>query len=145
LRIPALIPNDYLPDVHTRLVIYKRLASAGSEESLRELQVEMIDRFGLLPEATKNLFRVTQLKLKADSLGITKLEASTKSGRLEFSADTRVDPLTIVQLVQSQPGRYRLEGANHLKFTLDMDTNEQRLQAVTQLLDQLTPKEPVST
>lgn len=145
LRIPALIPNDYLPDVHTRLVIYKRLASAGSEESLRELQVEMIDRFGLLPEATKNLFRVTQLKLKADNLGITKLEASTKSGRLEFSADTRVDPLTIVQLVQSQPGRYRLEGANHLKFTLDMDTNEQRLQAVTQLLDQLTPKEPVST
>lgn len=144
LRIPALIPSDYLPDVHSRLVIYKRLASAASEEALRELQVEMIDRFGLLPEATKNLFRVTQLKLKAEYLGITKLEAGAKSGRLEFSAETRVEPLTIVQLVQSQPGCYRLEGANQLKFTLDMDTNEQRLQAITELLDRLTPKEPVS-
>ncbi len=144
LRIPALIPADYLPDVHTRLVIYKRLANAPDGEALRELQVEMIDRFGLLPDATKNLFRVTQLKLKAEFLGITKLEASARGGRLEFSSDTRVDPLTLVRMVQSEPGRYRLDGANHLKFIQDMDTNEQRLDAVTQLLDRLTPKEPAS-
>src|SRR5690606_17923002 len=103
LRIPALIPSDYLPDVHTRLVMYKRLAGAETTEALRELQVEMIDRFGLLPEQTKNLFRVTQIKIKAQNIGITKLEASARGGRIEFSSETRVDPYTIVQLVQKQP------------------------------------------
>lgn len=139
LRIPALIPSDYLPDVHTRLVMYKRLAGAANEDGLRDLQVEMIDRFGLLPAPTKNLFRVTQLKLQADTLGITKLEASARGGRIEFSSETRVDPLSIVQLVQSQPHIYRLEGASHLKFTATMDTPEQRLQTVTELLTRLTP------
>lgn len=141
LRIPALIPADYLPDVHARLVMYKRLAGAESEEALRELQVEMIDRFGLLPEPTKNLFRVTQLKVRADALGITKLEASARSGRIEFSSEAKVDPLSIVQLVQKQPHIYRLEGASYLKFSLPMETNEQRLHVVTELLKQLTPKE----
>lgn len=141
LRIPALIPSDYLPDVHTRLVIYKRLAGAESEENLRDLHVEMIDRFGLLPEQTKNLIRVTQIKLKAQHIGIAKLEAGARSGRIEFSNETRVDPLTIVKLVQHQPHIYRLDGANHLKFTQDMETTERRLQAVTELLDQLTPKD----
>jgi transcription-repair coupling factor (superfamily II helicase) len=141
LRLPALIPSDYLPDVHTRLVMYKRLANAESEEALRDLQVEMIDRFGLLPEPTKNLIRVTQLKLTAQRLGIAKLEAGARSGRIEFSGETRVDPLNIVQLVQSQPQFYRLEGANHLKFALDMENSETRLRVVADLLERLTPKE----
>ena len=139
LRIPALIPSDYLPDVHTRLVMYKRLAGAETTEALRELQVEMIDRFGLLPEQTKNLFRVTQIKIKAQNIGITKLEASARGGRIEFSSETRVDPYTIVQLVQKQPHIFKLEGANFLKFTQDMESAEKRLQTVDALLDQLTP------
>ncbi|HOY23096.1 MAG TPA: helicase-related protein, partial [Cellvibrio sp.] len=139
LRIPALIPSDYLPDVQSRLIMYKRLANAETEEALRELQVEMIDRFGLLPEQTKNLVRVTQIKLKAQAIGITKLEASSRSGVIEFSGDTRVEPLTIVKMVQAAPHAYKLEGANKLKFTLPMETAEQRLQQVTGLLDKLMP------
>ena len=139
LRIPALIPDDYLPDVHSRLIMYKRLAGAETREDLRELQVEMIDRFGLLPDATKNLIRVTQLKLKAQELGIEKLEASAGSGRIEFSTNPVVDPLTIVKLVQTQPQIYRLEGANHLKFVTDMENAEQRLHTVDELLQRLTP------
>jgi len=139
LRIPALIPADYLPDVHTRLVLYKRLANAESDEALRELQVEMIDRFGLLPEPTKNLVRVTELKLRAETLGIAKLEAGERGGRVEFSEQTEVDPLTIVQLVQSAPQIYQLAGANHLKFTQNMENGEARLRAVSELLDKLTP------
>jgi len=139
LRLPALIPADYLPDVHTRLVMYKRLANADSAEALRDLQVEMIDRFGLLPEQIKNLFRVTQIKIKADQLGITKLEASARGGLVEFSSETRVDPLKIVKLVQSQPRIYKLEGATRLKFALDLESNEKRLQSVTDLLDHLQP------
>jgi transcription-repair coupling factor (superfamily II helicase) len=140
LRIPALIPADYLPDVHTRLVMYKRLANANNEESLRDLQVEMIDRFGLLPEQIKNLFRVTQIKLNAEVIGITKLEANNRGGKVEFASDTRVDPLLIVKLVQSQPRIYKLEGANQLKFAMDLDTAEKRIQAVTDLLTYLNPK-----
>ena len=141
LRIPALIPDDYLPDVHTRLIMYKRLAGAKDEEELRELQVEMIDRFGLLPEQTKNLVRVTQLKLQATTLGVEKLEASAVGGRIEFSADTRVDPLSIVKLVQTQPHIFRLEGANKLKFKLDLELADDRLNTITRLLELITPKE----
>lgn len=139
LRIPALIPSDYLPDVHSRLVMYKRIANAETDDALRELQVEMIDRFGLLPESTKNLMRVTQIKLKALTIGITKLEANARSGVIEFSGDTRVEPLTIVKMVQAAAHTYKLEGANKLKFTLAMETTEQRLQQVSGLLDKLMP------
>lgn len=138
LRIPALIPDDYLPDVHTRLMMYKRIAGAESDEALRELQVEMIDRFGLLPEPTKSLFKISSVKLKAQSLGIKKLEAGAGSGRIEFAAVTQVDPLTIVKMVQNQPQKYRLEGANRFKFSLDMDNSETRLLRVTELLQQLS-------
>lgn len=70
LQSPALIPDDYLPDVHSRLILYKRIASATDAGALRELQVEMIDRFGLLPAPLKHLFRVTELKLRALPLGV---------------------------------------------------------------------------
>lgn len=137
LRVPALIPADYLPDVHLRLVMYKRIANAETEDTLRELQVEMIDRFGLLPEQIKNLIRVTQIKLKAQAIGIIKLEANARSGRIEFASDTRVEPLTIVKLVQTAPHIYKLEGANQLKFNLAMETTDQRLQQVADLLTKL--------
>ena len=137
LRIPALIPEDYLPDVHSRLIIYKRIASCDSEEQLRELQVEMIDRFGLLPEPTKNLIRLTLLKQQAEALGISKIDAGPQGGRIEFSASTCVDPLTIVKLIQGEPARYRLEGATLLRFTSPMSRPEERFNAVEALLERL--------
>ncbi len=103
LRVPALIPEDYLPDVHARLILYKRIANAADEDGLRELQVEMIDRFGLLPEPAKNLIRLTLLKLQAEKLGIVKVDAGPQGGRVEFAADTCVDPLVLIKMIQSQP------------------------------------------
>jgi len=137
LRIPALIPDDYLPDVHTRLTLYKRIALVKNEQDLNELQIEMIDRFGLLPDAVKNLMRQTRVRFEAESLGITKVEASKTGGRVEFASKTSVDPLTIVKLVQKQPQHYRLEGANHLKFSFDMENADQRLKQVSQVLQLL--------
>ncbi|WP_136679182.1 transcription-repair coupling factor [Neptunomonas sp. XY-337] len=137
LQLPALIPDDYLPDVHNRLIMYKRIASAATDAELKELQIEMIDRFGMLPNATKNLFRLTSLKLLADALGIIKLEAGSKSGRIEFDSDPKVDPFTLVTLVQKQPQKYKLEGASQLRFSLDMDDSEQRFAAVESLLKEL--------
>ncbi|MEX6502465.1 transcription-repair coupling factor [Pseudomonas zhanjiangensis] len=139
LRVPALIPEDYLPDVHARLILYKRIASATDEEGLKELQVEMIDRFGLLPEPTKNLVRLTLLKLQAEQLGIKKVDAGPQGGRVEFAADTCVDPLTLIKLIQSQPNRYRFEGATQFKFQLPMERPEQRFNTLDALFERLTP------
>ncbi|MCX2794455.1 transcription-repair coupling factor [Microbulbifer thermotolerans] len=137
LRVPALIPDDYLPDVHGRLIMYKRIANAADSRELKELQVEMIDRFGLLPEPVKHLFRTTEIKLKADAMGIRKLEASAAQGRIEFADDTRVDPLTLVKMVQREPGRYQLAGANQLNFALDEGGPSERLQQVSGVLERL--------
>ncbi|HEU4663890.1 MAG TPA: transcription-repair coupling factor, partial [Dokdonella sp.] len=93
LHLPALIPDDYLPDVNTRLTLYKRIASARNEDELRELQVEMIDRFGMLPEPTKHLFALATLKLMATPLGIRKLDFGPNGGRILFREKPEVDPL----------------------------------------------------
>ncbi|NVK39715.1 MAG: transcription-repair coupling factor [Oceanospirillaceae bacterium] len=138
LRLPTLIPEDYLPDVHNRLILYKRIANARNDNELRELQVEMIDRFGLLPEPVKSLFRLTGLKLRASHLGIDKVDAADRGGRLEFGANTRVDPMKLVTLVQTRPRQYRLEGASQLRFNLEMPTAEERFQTVETLLDELS-------
>ncbi|MDA0789952.1 MAG: transcription-repair coupling factor [Proteobacteria bacterium] len=140
LRLPALIPSDYLPDVHTRLVLYKRIANAETEDQLRELQVEMIDRFGLLPEPTKTLFRTTMMKLTAEHLGIKKIDAGPSGGRLEFDQDTVIDPGSIVELVQSEPHRYKLSSANQLNFTEAMEPPETRFKKVERLLERLENK-----
>ena len=137
LRIPALLPDTYLPDVHGRLQIYKRVASARSENELRDLKIELIDRFGLLPDATRNLFEITRLKLLAEKLGIVKIEASGSGGKLRFAADTQVDPLSLVRLVQRESNRYSLGGANELKFRQDTATAQDRITMIEQLLTKL--------
>nr|WP_275973215.1 transcription-repair coupling factor [Pseudomonas marianensis] len=137
LRMPALIPEDYLPDVHARLILYKRIANATDEDGLKELQVEMIDRFGLLPEPTKHLVRLTLLKLHAEKLGITKIDAGPQGGRIEFAADTKVDPMVLIKLIQSQPKRYKFEGATVFKFQVPMERPEERFNTLEALLERL--------
>lgn len=139
LRIPALIPEDYLPDVHARLILYKRIANAADEDGLNELQVEMIDRFGLLPDAAKHLIRLTLLKLQAEKLGITKIDAGPQGGRIEFAADTPVDPMALIKLIQSQPKRYKFEGATVFKFQVPMERPEERFNTLEALLERLAP------
>ncbi|MBU1282033.1 MAG: transcription-repair coupling factor [Gammaproteobacteria bacterium] len=139
LRVPALIPEDYLPDVHARLILYKRIANAADEDGLKELQVEMIDRFGLLPDPTKNLVRITLLKLQAEKLGIKKVDAGPQGGRIEFAADTCVDPLTLIKLIQSAPNRYKFEGATMFKIQVPMERPEERFNTLEALFERLTP------
>ncbi|MEX1197028.1 MAG: transcription-repair coupling factor [Pseudohongiellaceae bacterium] len=141
LRVPALIPEDYLPDTHTRLITYKRIASARDEESLRDLQVEMIDRFGLLPESTKRLFRITRLKLRAEKLGIARIDASASSGKIVFGQYTPVDPFSVVQLVQKDSRQFRLSGATELQFSHDHENADTRIDFINGVLDQLKTTE----
>ncbi|REH39040.1 transcription-repair coupling factor [Paraperlucidibaca baekdonensis] len=138
LRISALIPDDYLPDVHNRLLMYKRISSADSADALDELQVEMIDRFGLLPEPVKNLFAVSALRLRANASGIRKIDAGPSSGRIDFAPETSIDPRRLITLIQQQPKKYKLEGGDKLRFSEAMSDGASRLRAVNGLLDALT-------
>ncbi|WP_342594375.1 transcription-repair coupling factor [Salinicola lusitanus] len=135
LNLPALIPEDYLPDIQQRLIMYKRISSAPDEAALKELQVEMIDRFGLLPAPLKTLFRQTGLRQRAERLGIAKLEAGAERGRVIFGPDPRVDPMTLVELIQRHPAEYKLDGADTLRFYGDMEKEEDRFQRIGQLLE----------
>ncbi len=134
LHVAALIPDDYLPDVHTRLTLYKRIASAVDIETLRELQVEMIDRFGLLPQPLKNLFAISNIKLAATSLGIRKLDLGSENGRVHFHEDPHIDPRQIMRLVQTQPSIYRFDGPEKLRLRGNWEKSEQRLQGARDLL-----------
>ena len=137
LHVPALIPDDYLPDVNMRLTLYKRLSNCQTEEQLHELQVEMIDRFGLLPEPVKTLFKLTELRQLGEQLGLKKIEAGPSSGRLQFTAKTAVEPITIVTMVQNNPSIFRLQNNDQLSFTIPMETAEQRFSEVNKILQQL--------
>jgi transcription-repair coupling factor (superfamily II helicase) len=135
LGVPALLPADFVPDVHTRLVLYKRIASASDTGELRDLQVELIDRFGLLPDPARNLFAVTELKLRIAGMGIRKVEVGTEGGRILFDEAPRIDPAKVIQLVQRQPQVYRLDGRDRLRFSLPMPEPAQRIETVERLLD----------
>jgi len=137
LHLPALLPEDYVPDVHLRLMLYKRIASAASPAELRELQIELIDRFGLLPDAAKNYMRLAAVKLRAVALGIEKIDAGNQGGYLLFGEHTKTDPLALVSLVQNQGGIYRLSGAHRLQFRLDLANPEQRFAHTETLLESL--------
>ena len=137
IGVTALLPEDFIPDVHTRLVLYKRIASAEDAGTLRDLQVELIDRFGLLPEAAKMLFRVTEVKLRASALGIERVETGRSGGHFLFGQNTSVDPVKVIGLVQAEGRRFRLESQHKLRFSLDLEDTEQRFQYVHLLLDRL--------
>ncbi|MFW5724745.1 MAG: transcription-repair coupling factor, partial [Halochromatium sp.] len=138
LGLPALLPDDYLPDVHTRLVTYKRIASAADRAELKDLQVEMIDRFGLLPEPTKALFAVTELKLKVQPYGIKKIEAGPKGGRIVFGEQPNIDHMKLIQLVQSRPKDFKLDqAAGALRFSMEMGDPAKRIEQVGTVVGQL--------
>ena len=138
LRLPALLPEDYVADVHTRLILYKRMASLTTERELDEMRVELIDRFGLLlPPAAQNLLRQALLRIRAQKLGIRKLEAGPNGGRILFDPQPPIDPMTIVHLMQREPKTYQLGGQDALKFTAPLEDAERRFAFIERLLETL--------
>ncbi|MGM9451801.1 transcription-repair coupling factor [Legionella bozemanae] len=137
LRISAIIPEEYIPDIHNRLIMYKRIANAKSKEQLHDLQIELIDRFGLLPQQVKHLLLITELKLKAEKMGIQKISAGAQQGKLEFSENPSIDPGVLIHLIQVHAKRYQMEGPQRLRFTLDNTASEERIFEISSLLNQL--------
>jgi len=137
LQIQAFIPEKYLGDVHARLILYKRIASAKTKDELDDLRVEMIDRFGDIPEQTHNLFGITTLKLLGADLGIKKIKVGAKGGKLEFIDKPNINPEKIVRLVKDNPRCYGFAGSTSISFLLDLQSSEQRLKFVGELLNGL--------
>jgi transcription-repair coupling factor (superfamily II helicase) len=141
LGVSALIPEDYVPDVHTRLVLYKRIAETRDEPALGELKVEMIDRFGLLPPQAERLFETAQLRQKGERIGLSKIRMGAKSATLDFGPQPRVETVRLIKLIQSQPKVYKLEGQKRLHITAkEFGQPEARLPALGALLDRLAPE-----
>lgn len=137
LRVAALLPDDYIFDVSLRLSLYKRIASCKNKQALDDVQVELIDRFGLLPQAAKNLVHIAKLKLKAEKIGITRIDVGPAGGSFEFGSDTKVDPMFIIGLIQQQPKIYKMDGANKLKFKQLTEDAKSRFILITTMLNEL--------
>ncbi len=138
---PALLPESYVPDVHMRLVLYKRIASAINETELKELQTELIDRFGLMPIQTKNLIATTELKLFADGLGINKIEAHEDGGRILFDKNPKIDIDELLKLLQRQSSVFKMSGSEKLLFTVHLPTVENRIEYIRNIINTIAFKE----
>ena len=137
LRIPALLPEDYLGDVNMRLSFYKRIAAAESKQELDELKVELIDRFGLLPDAAKNLLQIAELRLQVEALKVLRIDAGTQGGFIEFAPSAKVDPEKFIRLIQKEPIVYRFDGPLKFKFIKDLTETNVRLAFVVELVKTL--------
>lgn len=119
LQIPALIPDSYIQDMNLRLILYKRIASVKTDAELDELMIEIIDRFGKLPETTQNLFKINRLRLLAQDLGIVKIMAGASGrGSIEFCTQPKINLNLIIHLVQKNPNIYKFQGSQKIEFTI---------------------------
>jgi transcription-repair coupling factor (superfamily II helicase) len=143
LHVTAMIPDDYLPDVHQRLVLYKRIAQAKTERELHELQVEMIDRFGLLPDPVRNLFTASVLRLKARALGIRKLEVGPAGGRVEFAPEPDIDMSELVRMIQKESHSYSLPAQDRLRVHGEFEALDDRIGVAEDLIARLAPEDRI--
>ena len=139
LHVPALLPDDYCNDIHERLVLYKRMANCMNDDQLDDMQGELIDRFGLLPDAAKSLLDCHRLRLAAKPLGITRLEAGSDYIQVQFIPDPPVDPARIVALIQ-RGNEYELSGPDRLKVRAKMANVAERVKRIKNLIGELSNK-----
>jgi len=137
LRLPAFLPEVYVGDVHMRLSLYKRIAAADSEAALDELSAEIHDRFGPLPSAAQSLLRIARLKLTARALGVRRLDLGLQGGSVLFEERSRIDPATVVRMIQSGAREYRLEGPLKLRVSRQLPTENARFEFAADLLRRL--------
>ena len=137
LDVAAFIPESYIADINTRLTTYKRIADCKNAEDIYDLQVEMIDRFGLLPIETKSLFQISELKNSIKTLGIIKLEFSKSKGRIKFSETTKVDPQKIINLIQKKPEVFQLKSQNQLNFNTNSIERNDVFDKISDILSEI--------
>jgi len=141
LGVPALLPDDYIFDIHIRLILYKRISNAADQQALDDIRVELIDRFGLLPEFAKNLFDVTSLKLLTENIGVEKITAVDSLVRIIFNLNANINPAKLISLIQSEPQVYKLNGSTTLMIYKETTDCEQRVTILRNILGSLMLEE----
>ena len=145
MGVPALLPDDYVPDVHLRLILYKRISSAEDDDSLRDLKIELIDRFGLLPPQADYLFDSTRLRMRCNALGIERMQLNAHGGRIVFQAKPNIDPVVLIQLIQTKPEEYHFDGKTVLRVRREFEHHEERFEFVDELFRKLAIKKETAT
>ena len=135
--IACIIPDTYLPDVHERLILYKRIASAGNDDELKDLKIEMIDRFGLLPDQTNNLFESTSLKIQSKEIGILKINIYDEKLEITLNEKNLIDTSKIINLIQTKPQQFQLKNQNTLISNETMEADFSRIRSASILIDSL--------
>ncbi len=138
LHVPSLLPEAYLPDVHARLVLYKRISGVRSVTELDDLQAETVDRFGPLPAPARNLFRIARLRVAAAALAIERMDVGAAGGSVTFGAGTPLDPGALILLVQRSSKTMRFDGPSRIRCNGQWPDPDARFAAAQQLLDTLT-------
>jgi len=146
LGLPALIPDDYVYDIHQRLMLYKRIANAAAsdkngKESLDDIRVELIDRFGLLPDYLKNLFLVTELKLAAQDIGITNIQVTDSGTKLKFNEQPNINHVKLIEMIQTQSSLYHFDGKQTFRILESFDNIEQRAKQIYDVINTLCMQE----
>ena len=136
LHSPALLPESYCPDIHERLVLYKRLAVCETVQQINAIHEELVDRFGLPEQPVKTLIESHHLRLSAKELGIDAIDATSEAVTVTFGKHHQIDPTEIILLIQTDK-KYRLAGADKLKFTAQMEDVEMRIKTVKSVLKTL--------
>jgi len=137
LHVPALLPEDYCSDVHERLILYKRMANCTNDEQLDEIQVELTDRFGLLPDPVRALLECHRLRIAATPLGITRIEATPDYIQVQFTPNPPVDPGRIVAFLQRSRD-HQLFGPDRLKIKTQIAAVRDRVTRIKSLIAELT-------
>ena len=136
LHSPALLPESYCPDIHERLVLYKRLAVCETVQQINAIHEELVDRFGLPEQPVKTLIESHHLRLAAKELGIDAIDATSEAVTITFGKHHQIDPTEIILLIQTDK-KYRLAGADKLKFTAQMEDVEMRIKTMKSVLKTL--------
>ncbi|MBX2824930.1 MAG: transcription-repair coupling factor [Gammaproteobacteria bacterium] len=139
LGAPALLPEIYVPDVHIRLILYKRISHAADANELREMKVELIDRFGLLPPQTETLFSAMALKQTCSKLGIERLEMNAAGGRIVFDDTPNIDTAALITMIQTRGSEFKFDGRKVLRLLNICESVDERYTYINDLLAQLTP------
>ena len=134
LHIPARFPDAYIPDVHLRLTMYKRIASTSDLEHLKELQIEAIDRFGLLPDSARNLFLIAELKLRCAQVDIKSLEIGPRGGHVVFFENPNINLDQLMREIANNPLEFRFTGAESMQIMRDMPIDSDRTNLVEEIL-----------
>jgi transcription-repair coupling factor (superfamily II helicase) len=139
LHAPALLPAGYCPDVHERLVLYKRLANCATLDELDAMLEELVDRFGLLPPEARTLLATHRLRILAREVGVARIDAHAESILLQFVPEPPIDSGRIIELIQTRKN-YKLAGPDRLRVLIATADAEARARAVAEIFGELLSK-----